>query len=45
VTYREFVRENSQSIAVKENLKKFKFTFDKHVIYNDFTTTPFGYSK
>ncbi|CAB3977066.1 DNA polymerase [Paramuricea clavata] len=45
VTYREFVRETSQSIAVKEKLKKFRFTFDKRVIHNDFTTTPFGYLK
>ena len=45
VTYREFVRENGQSIAVKENVKKFKFTFDKCVIHDDFTTTPFGYLK
>ena len=45
VTYREFVRENSQSIAVKSNLKKFKFTFDKRIVHNDFTTTPFGYLK
>ena len=43
VTYREFVRETSQSIVVKNNLKKFQFTFDKHVIHADFTTTPFGY--
>jgi hypothetical protein len=45
VTYREFVRETSQSIVVKNNLKKFQFTFDKRVIHADFTTTPFGYIK
>ena len=43
ITYREFVREPSQSIAVKKTTKKFKFTFDKRVVHTDFTTTPFGY--
>jgi hypothetical protein len=45
VPYWEFVRENSQSIVVKNNFKKFTFTFDKRVIHDDFTTTPFGYIK
>jgi hypothetical protein len=45
VTYREFVHENSQSIVVKNNFKKFTFTFDKRVIHNDFTTTPFWHIK
>jgi cytochrome c-type biogenesis protein CcmE len=43
IVYRDFVRENSQNIAVKKNTKKFKFTFDKRIIRNDFTTVPFGY--
>ncbi|CAB3978621.1 DNA polymerase [Paramuricea clavata] len=43
ITYREFVRENTQSISVQQNVKKFKFTFDKRVVHEDFTTTPFSY--
>jgi hypothetical protein len=43
VVYRDFVRENSQNIAVKDNTKKFKFTYDKRIVRDDFTTVPFGY--
>jgi hypothetical protein len=43
VTYREFVRGNSQTISVQNNTKKFRFTFDKRIICNDFTTRPYGY--
>ncbi|CAB3983354.1 DNA polymerase [Paramuricea clavata] len=43
ITYREFVRENTQSISVQQNMKTFKFTFDKRVVHENFTTTPFGY--
>ena len=38
VTYREFVRKNAQTIAVENNTKNFRFTFDKRIIRDDFTT-------
>ncbi|CAB3976760.1 DNA polymerase [Paramuricea clavata] len=43
ITYREFMRENTQSISVQQNTKTFKFTFDKRVVHENCTTTPFGY--
>jgi hypothetical protein len=43
ITYRELTRSNMQTIAVENNTKKFRFTFDKRVVCDDFSTVPFGY--
>ena len=32
-----------QTIAVENNIKKFRFTFDKRVVCDDFSTVPYGY--
>jgi hypothetical protein len=42
-TYREFIRDNNQTINVQPATKTFRFTFDKRIIRNDFTTVPYGY--
>jgi hypothetical protein len=44
VTYRELTRSNMQTIAVENNTKKFRFTFDKRIVCDDFSTIPFGYT-
>ncbi|CAB3977958.1 DNA polymerase [Paramuricea clavata] len=43
--YTEFTRSNNQTINVQQVEKKFKFTFDKRIIRNDFTTVPYGYTE
>jgi hypothetical protein len=43
ITYRELTRCNMQTIAVENNIKIFRFTFDKRVVCDDFSTVPYGY--
>lgn len=45
ITYQEFTRGNSQTIAVQQGKKKFRFTFDKRIICDHFTTISYGYVK
>ena len=42
-SYREFVRDNNQTINVQQAKKTFRFTFDKRIVLDDFTTRPYGY--
>ena len=42
-SYTEFTRSNNQTINVQKAEKVFRFTFDKRIIRNDFTTVPYGY--
>jgi septation ring formation regulator EzrA len=44
ITYRELARCNMQTIAVEHNKKKFRFTFDKRVVCDNFSTVPYGYT-
>ena len=41
--YTEFVRDNNQTINVQQAKKTFRFTFDKRIVLDDFTTLPYGY--
>ena len=43
VKYTEFTRANNQTINVQGVEKTFRFTFDKRIIREDFTTVPYGY--
>lgn len=44
VTYKYNITcDNHQNIFVKDKVKKFKFTFDKHIVLSDFFTIPYGY--
>jgi hypothetical protein len=42
-TYTQFIRDNNQTINVQPTKKTFRFTFDKRIVRNDFTTVPYGY--
>ena len=42
-SYTEFTRANNQTINVQKVEKVFRYTFDKRIIRNDFTTVPYGY--
>ena len=42
-TYTQFIRDNNQTINVQPTTKTFRFTFDKRIVRNDFTTVPYGY--
>jgi hypothetical protein len=37
------MRANNQTINVQGVEKTFRFTFDKRIILEDFTTVPYGY--
>ena len=44
VNYEEKIsRDNQQNVFVCKEIKKFKFTFDKRVILDNFFTIPYGY--
>ena len=43
INYTEFTRSNNQTINVQKVEKVFRYTFDKRIIRNDFTTVPYGY--
>ena len=37
------MRGNNQTVNVQGAEKTFRFTFDKRIIRDDFTTVPYGY--